>query len=80
MFLTAGSRKASRVSRPEAGHFAAAKVEAGDLITEFRVDAGEQPEDGEFQPGQEIKVDLFEAGQGFFSFAGFRPDQDSPEV
>ena len=29
--VAAGSRKASRVSKPEAGHFAAAKVEAGDL-------------------------------------------------
>ena len=61
--VTAGSRKASRVSKPEAGHFAKAKVEAGDLITEFRLDAGEQPEEGEFEAGQELKVDLFEAGQ-----------------
>jgi large subunit ribosomal protein L3 len=61
--VTAGSRKASRVSRPEAGHFAKAKVEAGDLITEFRLDADEQPEEGEFETGQELKVDLFEAGQ-----------------
>ena len=36
--VTAGNRKASRVSKPEAGHFAAAKVEAGDLLTEFRLD------------------------------------------
>jgi large subunit ribosomal protein L3 len=61
--VTAGARKASRVSRPEAGHFAKAKVEAGDLITEFRLDAGEQPEEGEYEAGQEIKVDLFEEGQ-----------------
>ena len=39
--VTAGSRKASRVSRPEAGHFAKAKVEAGDLLTEFRIAAGD---------------------------------------
>lgn len=58
--VTAGSRKASRVSKPEAGHFAAAKVEAGDVVTEFRLDDG----DGEdLQPGSEIKVDLFEVGQ-----------------
>ena len=61
--VTAGSKKASRVSKPEAGHFATAKVEAGDLITEFRLEADEQPEEGEFAAGQEIKVDLFEAGQ-----------------
>lgn len=61
--VSAGSRKASRVSKPEAGHFAAAKVEAGDLMTEFRLDADEQPEEGEFETGQELKVNLFEAGQ-----------------
>jgi large subunit ribosomal protein L3 len=61
--VTAGERKASRVSRPEAGHFAKAKVEAGDLITEFRLGADDQPEEGEFSAGQEIKVDLFQQGQ-----------------
>ena len=61
--VSTGNRKASRVSRSEAGHFAAAKVEAGDLMTEFRLDADEQPEEGEFAPGMEIKVDLFAAGQ-----------------
>jgi large subunit ribosomal protein L3 len=58
--VTAGSRKASRVSKPAAGHFAAAKVEAGDLITEFRL---EDADAGEFELGGELKVDLFEAGQ-----------------
>ena len=61
--VTAGSRKASHVSKSEAGHFAAAKVEAGDLTTEFRLEAGDKPQEGEFAPGQEIKVDFFEAGQ-----------------
>ena len=61
--VTAGSRKASRVSKPEAGHFAKAKVEAGDLIAEFRLEADDQPEEGEFETGQELKVDLFEEGQ-----------------
>ena len=61
--VSAGNRKASRVSRPEAGHFAAAKVEAGDLMTEFRLDDNEQPEEGEFVPGMEITVDLFAEGQ-----------------
>jgi large subunit ribosomal protein L3 len=58
--IAAGSRKASRVSKPEAGHFAAAKVEAGDLVTEFRLDDSDE---GEFEMGGEIKVDLFEEGQ-----------------
>jgi len=58
--VTAGGRKASRVSKPEAGHFAAAKVEAGDLITEFRLDDADT---GDFALGGELKVDLFEAGQ-----------------
>ncbi len=58
--VAAGSRKASRVSKPEAGHFAAAKVEAGDLLTEFRLS---DADDGEFEQGGELKVDLFEEGQ-----------------
>jgi len=58
--VVAGSRKASRVVKPAAGHFAAAKVEAGDLITEFRLD---DSDDSEFAPGNELNVDLFEEGQ-----------------
>ncbi len=58
--VAAGSRKASRVSKPAAGHFAAAKVEAGDLITEFRLDGADE---GKFEKGGELKVDLFQEGQ-----------------
>jgi large subunit ribosomal protein L3 len=58
--VAAGRRKASRVSKPQAGHFAQAKVEAGDLITEFRLD---ETDEGDYEMGNEIKVDLFEAGQ-----------------
>jgi large subunit ribosomal protein L3 len=58
--VSAGSRKASRVVKPAAGHFAAAKVEAGDLMMEFRLD---DADDGEFAAGNELKVDLFEEGQ-----------------
>ena len=58
--VTAGSRKASRVSKSEAGHFAAAYVEAGDLQTEFRLAEGDS---AEFEIGSELRVDLFEAGQ-----------------
>jgi len=58
--VTAGTRKASHVSKPKAGHFAAANVEAGDTITEFRLADDDQ---GDFDLGAEFKVDLFEAGQ-----------------
>jgi large subunit ribosomal protein L3 len=61
--VTAGSRKASRVRKSEAGHFANAKVEAGDLVTEFTLEADEQPAEGEYATGQELKVDLFAEGQ-----------------
>jgi len=58
--VAAGSRKASRVTKPEAGHFAAAKVEAGDLMTEFRLDDADE---ADYETGGELKVDLFEEGQ-----------------
>lgn len=58
--VSAGSRRASRVRKPAAGHFAAAKVDAGDLTMEFRLDDADT---GEFVTGNELKVDLFEAGQ-----------------
>ena len=58
--VAAGSRKASRVSKPAAGHFAAAKVEAGDLLTEFRLADSDK---ADFEIGGEIRVDLFAEGQ-----------------
>ena len=58
--VTAGSRKASRVRKPAAGHFAAAKVEAGDQLAEFRLDDVDKTD---YQMGTEIRVDLFEEGQ-----------------
>jgi len=58
--VTTGSRKASSVSKPEAGHLAKAGVEAGRGMWEFRLAEGEQ--DG-IEVGGEIKVDMFEAGQ-----------------
>lgn len=58
--VTAGSRKPSRVSKAQAGHFARAKVEAGDLTMEFRL---ADEDEGEFEAGNEIKVDLFQPGQ-----------------
>ena len=45
--VTAGSRKASRVSKSQAGHFAKAGVAAGTGLWEFRLeDADEAPEVG----------------------------------
>ncbi len=58
--VTAGRRKASRVTKPMAGHFAKAGVEAGNVVREFRLDEGEGDD---LAPGQEIGVDLFRAGQ-----------------
>ncbi|MFQ1016788.1 50S ribosomal protein L3 [Gilliamella sp. BG7] len=51
--VTTGSKKASRVNKPEAGHFAKAGVEAGRGLWEFRF------EEGEFSVGQSINVDIF---------------------
>lgn len=58
--VTVGERKASRVNKPMAGHFAKAGVEAGRGLWEFRLDdhEGDKPE-----LGGELKVDLFEDGQ-----------------
>jgi large subunit ribosomal protein L3 len=58
--VTVGKRKASRVSKPLAGHFAKAGVEAGRGLWEFRLEDhnGDVPE-----LGSEIKADLFEEGQ-----------------
>ena len=58
--MAVARRKASRVSKPQAGHFAQAKVEAGDLIAEFRL---ADTDEGDYEAGNEIKVDLFEEGQ-----------------
>jgi large subunit ribosomal protein L3 len=58
--VTFGSRKASRVSKPEAGHLAKAGVEAGDILSEFRVNADVA---GQFKPGSTLPVTMFAAGQ-----------------
>lgn len=58
--VTVGSRRATRVTKAMAGHFAKAGVEAGRAVREFRLDEGE----GEgLAAGAEIKVDIFQAGQ-----------------
>jgi large subunit ribosomal protein L3 len=59
--VTFGSRKASRVTKPQAGHLAKAGVEAGEIIREFRVDADTA---GKYAAGGTVPVqDLFTAGQ-----------------
>jgi large subunit ribosomal protein L3 len=58
--VTTGSRKASRVSKAEAGHFAKAGAQAGRGLWEFRLETGEGED---IATGSEIKVDLFEEGQ-----------------
>ena len=57
--VTVGSRPARRVTRPEAGHFARAGVEAGRGLWEFRTD----PSTEGIEAGHEFTVAGFEAGQ-----------------
>ena len=56
--VVSGSRRASRVTKPMAGHYRKAGVEAGRGAWEFRVDSVD-----DFVLGSEIKVDLFQQGQ-----------------
>ena len=56
--VTAGSRKAAKVSKSQAGHFAKAGVEAGRGLWEFRIDASE-----DVAVGAEFTVAAFEVGQ-----------------
>jgi len=58
--VTTGERRASRVGKAMAGHFAKANVAAGRTVVEFLV-AGEEA--AALQVGGELKVDLFAAGQ-----------------
>ena len=58
--VTTGKRRASRVTRPMAGHFAKAGTEAGRGLWEFRLADGEGDD---IAVGSEISVERFEAGQ-----------------
>ncbi|MDA8456632.1 50S ribosomal protein L3 [Acidovorax sp. GBBC 3334] len=58
--VTFGSRKASRVSKPEAGHLAKAGVEAGEIVREFRLDADAAVS---YKVGDSLPVSLFSVGQ-----------------
>jgi large subunit ribosomal protein L3 len=71
--VTAGSKKTSRVNKPQAGHFAKAGVEAGRGLWEFRLDdhEGDAPEVGGtvdlsiFEAGQKVDVRGMSKGKGF---------------
>ena len=59
--VTFGSRKASRVTKPQAGHLAKAGVEAGEIIQEFRVVADTA---AQYKPGSVVSVgSVFAVGQ-----------------
>lgn len=60
--VTAGSRRANRISKSEAGHFARAEVEAGRGLWEFTVPA-DRLEDEALAVGAELSVETFEEGQ-----------------
>ncbi|WP_371323573.1 50S ribosomal protein L3 [Dechloromonas sp. ZY10] len=55
-----GTRRASRVTKPLAGHLAKAGVEAGHVLKEFRVDAEQL---AGLKAGDQIAVTLFAEGQ-----------------
>ncbi|MCC5859759.1 MAG: 50S ribosomal protein L3 [Ectothiorhodospiraceae bacterium] len=58
--VTTGSRRPSRVTKPLAGHFAKAGVDAGRGLWEFRLGAEDL---SGLEVGAEIKVEAFQAGQ-----------------
>ena len=72
--VTFGSRKASRVTKPAAGHLAKAGVEAGEVIREFRVtseaaasyQAGAVlPVSAVFSVGQKVDIQGTTIGKGY---------------
>ena len=58
--VTTGSRRASRVSRPLAGHYAKAGTEPGRGLWEFRL---EGDEGADIEVGSEFGVERFSAGE-----------------
>ena len=71
--VTVGGKKVSRLSKPMAGHYAKAGVEAGRGLWEFRLDdhEGDVPEVGAaidaalFEVGQKVDVRGVSKGKGF---------------
>jgi large subunit ribosomal protein L3 len=58
--VTYGKRRATRVTKPQAGHLAKAGVEAGVVLKEFHVATDEL---SKFKPGDVVGVDTFTVGQ-----------------
>lgn len=58
--VTFGKRRASRVTKPLAGHFAKAGVEAGEALGEFRATPDQL---AKLKPGDVLGVELFKVGQ-----------------
>ncbi|HTO01513.1 MAG TPA: 50S ribosomal protein L3 [Microthrixaceae bacterium] len=56
--VTYGQRDARKLNKPTAGQYAAASVEPGVKLVELRLE-----DSSEYQIGQEIAADLFEAGE-----------------
>jgi len=70
--VTTGSRRVSRVTKAQAGHYAKAGSEAGRGLWEFRLDAEQQaPEVGgaltvdQFEAGESVDVSGVSKGKGF---------------
>ena len=57
--VTVGSKKASRLSKPEAGQFQKAGVEVGRGFWEFKTDSSEEL----FEVGKALTLDRFQEGQ-----------------
>jgi len=58
--VTFGKRRATRVTKPMAGHFAKAGVEGGTILREFRIPADDLEK---LQVGGKVGVDIFQVGQ-----------------
>ncbi|MDH5388799.1 MAG: 50S ribosomal protein L3 [Gammaproteobacteria bacterium] len=58
--VTTGSRRASRVTKAMAGHYAKAGVQAGRGLWEFRANSEEI---GDLAVGGQLSLEMFEAGQ-----------------
>ena len=56
--LTVGAKKASKVNKPNSGHYAKASVEAGVFTRESRVDSVD-----EYELGSDVTLSIFEEGQ-----------------
>ena len=58
--VTAGKVKRSRINKSMAGHYGKVGVDAGKELMEFRIPSSDS---GDYAPGGEISIDLFEEGQ-----------------